>query len=57
MSWIRLVAGPKSSSSWLIFAQYIRKLGGCGFFGRERRACIGNSIFFEERMIVFFSRF
>ena len=57
MSWIRLVAGPKSSSSWLVLAQYIRKLGGCGFFGREWRACTGNSIFFEKRMLVFFRDF
>jgi hypothetical protein len=57
MSWIRLVAGPKSSSSWLILAQYIRKLGECGFFGRERRACTGNSIFFEKECLFFFRDF
>jgi hypothetical protein len=57
MSWIWLVAGPKSSSSWLILAQYIRKLGECGFFGRERRACTGNSISLKKECLFFFRDF
>jgi len=55
MSWIRLVAGPKSSSSWLILAQYIRKLGGCGFFEGSGARAQGIPFFLKKNACFFFA--
>jgi len=57
MSWIRLVAGPKSSSSWLILAQYIRKLGECGSLEGSGARAQGTPFFLKKECLFFFRDF